>query len=104
MPGPGSPGLASAGPLLLPSSVPLLCPYGHASGGDGAEEWTRQDVHGAKEMSQVTALVAAGIRWRSSVTGFGTKGSQVQILSPRLRRPRIYTGNRGFAAFVVYGE
>jgi hypothetical protein len=26
--------------------------------------------------------------------GFGTKGSQVQILSPRLRRPRLRTGNR----------
>jgi hypothetical protein len=30
---------------------------------------------------------------------FGTKGSQVQILSPRLRRPRLRTGNRRVAAF-----
>ena len=34
---------------------------------------------------------------------FGTKGSQVRILSPRLRRPRFCTGNRRVAAFVFSG-
>ena len=35
---------------------------------------------------------------------FGTKGSQVQILSPRLKRPRLRTGNRRVAAFVFSGS
>jgi hypothetical protein len=38
-----------------------------------------------------------------SEAGFGTKGSQVRILSPRLRRPRCLSGNRSIAAFDFSG-
>src|SRR5690242_8669729 len=34
---------------------------------------------------------------------FGTKGSQVRILSPRLRSPRNSSGNRSSGGFVIYG-
>jgi hypothetical protein len=100
---PGStPGSASAGHRSSgASSVPLLCPYGHASGGDGGEEWLRWGVHGAKEISWVTALAAAGIRWQCPASGFGTKGCQVRTGSRAGDRARAALGIGNSIAAVI---